>query len=50
MHSRVSGVAHYSAKEDADCLTMIRRLFVDLPAAPERRSRADGAGGSEAGA
>jgi acetyl-CoA carboxylase carboxyltransferase component len=37
MHTRVSGVAHYSAKDDADCLTMIRRLFVDLPAAPERQ-------------
>lgn len=36
MHTRVSGVAHYSAKDDADCLATIRRLFRDLPAAPER--------------
>jgi acetyl-CoA carboxylase carboxyltransferase component len=36
MHTRTSGVAHYSAKDDADCLTIIRRLFRDLPASPER--------------
>jgi acetyl-CoA carboxylase carboxyltransferase component len=36
MHTSVSGVAHYSAKDDAECLATIRRLFRDLPAAPER--------------
>ncbi|HYI96175.1 MAG TPA: carboxyl transferase domain-containing protein [Bryobacteraceae bacterium] len=29
-HTRISGVAHYSAKDDPDCLTIIRRLFRDL--------------------
>src|SRR3954449_583482 len=37
MHTRVSGVAHHSAKDDADCLALIRRLFRDLPVAPERK-------------
>lgn len=36
MHTRTSGVAHYSAKDDAACLAIIRRLFRDLPAAPGR--------------
>src|SRR3954452_23944614 len=36
MHTNVSGVAHYSAKDDSDCLAIIRRLFTDLPPAPER--------------
>src|SRR5687768_10328045 len=36
MHTRISGVAHYSAKDDPDCLNIIRRLFRDLPTAPER--------------
>jgi acetyl-CoA carboxylase carboxyltransferase component len=36
MHTRVSGVAHYSAKDDPDCLSIIRRLFRDLPPIPER--------------
>ena len=36
MHTRTSGVAHYSAKDDADCLAIIRRLFRELPAAPAR--------------
>ena len=33
MHTRVSGVAHYQAADDADCLEMIRRRFRDFPAA-----------------
>ena len=33
MHTSVSGVAHYLAKNDEDCLAMIRRRFRDLPAA-----------------
>ena len=36
MHTHVSGVAHYSAKDDSDCVAIIRRLITDLPAAPER--------------
>ena len=30
MHTRTSGVAHYSAKDDPDCLAIIRRLFRDM--------------------
>src|ERR1700720_34948 len=30
MHTSVSGVAHYMAKDDDDALSMIRRLFRDL--------------------
>lgn len=37
MHTRVSGVAHYSATDDPDCLQIIRRLFRDFAAAPERK-------------
>jgi 3-methylcrotonyl-CoA carboxylase beta subunit len=33
MHTSVSGVAHYMAASDEECLTMIRRRFRDLPAA-----------------
>jgi 3-methylcrotonyl-CoA carboxylase beta subunit len=36
MHTRISGVAHYSAKDDPDCIALIRKLFVDLAPAPER--------------
>ena len=39
MHTRTSGVAHYSAKDDADCLAIIRRLFRELP--PPRPGRTD---------
>src|SRR6202158_783453 len=31
MHTTVSGVAHYMAKNDDECLSMIRRRFRDLP-------------------
>jgi acetyl-CoA carboxylase carboxyltransferase component len=34
MHTSVSGVAHYSAKDDSDCLRMIRQRFRGFPAAP----------------
>ena len=34
MHTAVSGVAHYLAKDDADCLALIRQRFRQLPAAP----------------
>src|SRR6266849_5165304 len=33
MHTAVSGVAHYMAKNDDECLSMIRRRFRELPAA-----------------
>jgi 3-methylcrotonyl-CoA carboxylase beta subunit len=32
MHTTVSGVAHYMAKDDAECLALIRQRFRDLPA------------------
>jgi 3-methylcrotonyl-CoA carboxylase beta subunit len=32
MHTAVSGVAHYMAKDDADCLARIRQRFRQLPA------------------
>lgn len=36
MHTRVSGVAHYSAKDDGSCLALIRQKIRELPApAPE---------------
>jgi len=31
MHTRVSGVAHYMAKDDAACLDLIRRKFREFP-------------------
>jgi 3-methylcrotonyl-CoA carboxylase beta subunit len=31
MHTRVSGVAHYSAADDPDCLDRIRRKFREFP-------------------
>ena len=33
MHNSVSGVAHYLAQDDADCLAMIRMRFRQFPAA-----------------
>jgi acetyl-CoA carboxylase carboxyltransferase component len=38
LHTSVSGVAHYMAKDDADCLKQIRRRFADLPAPPPERT------------
>ena len=32
MHTTASGVAHLMAKDDAECLALIRRRFADLPA------------------
>lgn len=40
MHTTVSGVAHYMAANDADCLTRIRQRFRQLPA-PRLWGRAD---------
>src|ERR1700689_3066333 len=34
LHTKMSGVAHYSAKDDQDCLEMIRARFRQLPAPP----------------
>ncbi len=34
MHTAVSGVAHYMAKNDDECLAMIRRRFREFPAPP----------------
>jgi acetyl-CoA carboxylase carboxyltransferase component len=34
MHTTASGVAHYMAKDDADCLARIRQRFRDFPAPP----------------
>jgi acetyl-CoA carboxylase carboxyltransferase component len=33
LHTRTSGVAHYSAKDDAECLDLIRKKIRELPAA-----------------
>src|SRR5713226_3313699 len=33
MHTRISGVAHYSAKDDQDCLELIRQRFRSMPSA-----------------
>lgn len=41
LHTKISGVAHHAAKDDAACLDLIRAMFRDLPApatAPERGS------------
>jgi acetyl-CoA carboxylase carboxyltransferase component len=37
MHTRTSGVAHYTAQEDEDCLGMIRQQFRSLPGMPDVR-------------
>ena len=31
MHTRISGVAHFMAKDDADCLALIRQQFRSIP-------------------
>jgi acetyl-CoA carboxylase carboxyltransferase component len=31
MHTRLSGVAHYAAKDDRDCLKLIRQKFREMP-------------------
>ncbi len=36
MHTSVSGVAHYSAADDASCLEMIRQKFREFPPPPAR--------------
>jgi 3-methylcrotonyl-CoA carboxylase beta subunit len=39
MHTATSGVAHYRAANDAECLDLIRRLLRELPEHPDRRVR-----------
>lgn len=34
LHTKVSGVAHYRAANDTECIAMIRARFRDLPAGP----------------
>src|SRR5882762_2484254 len=34
LHTAISGVAHYTAKDDNDCLDMIRARFRQMPAPP----------------
>jgi len=34
LHTRTSGVAHYSAKDDPECLQLIRQKIRELPPAP----------------
>jgi 3-methylcrotonyl-CoA carboxylase beta subunit len=46
MHTAVSGVAHYLAKDDADCLRLIRQRFRNLPA-PAASPPADASGQPE---
>jgi acetyl-CoA carboxylase carboxyltransferase component len=36
LHTRTSGVAHYTADDDAGCLSLMRRLFRDFPQSPPR--------------
>jgi acetyl-CoA carboxylase carboxyltransferase component len=35
MHTSISGVAHYKAKDDAECIEMIRHQVGELPASPQ---------------
>ena len=39
MHNSVSGVAHYLARDDVDCLDRIRALIAELPPKPAIRAR-----------
>ncbi|MBC7925070.1 MAG: acyl-CoA carboxylase subunit beta [Bryobacteraceae bacterium] len=40
MHTQTSGVAHHIAKNDEECLALIRRMVRDLPGGPLPRSEA----------
>jgi len=40
MHTSISGVAHYLAADDADCLRQIRQRFRAMPSPPPRRAEA----------
>lgn len=44
LHARRSGVAHYTAKDDAQCLARIRSMLLQLPKAP---AAAEGGGRPE---
>lgn len=41
MHTRLSGVAHYTAKDDAACLDLIRRKFLEIPKVPLQISQSE---------
>jgi acetyl-CoA carboxylase carboxyltransferase component len=41
LHTRLSGVAHYMAKDDPDCLRMIREMVRELPASPVSQKTAN---------
>ncbi len=41
MHTRISGVAHHSAEDDAGCLDIIRQKIRELPLAPSPMTGAD---------
>jgi 3-methylcrotonyl-CoA carboxylase beta subunit len=40
LHTAISGVAHYMAKNDADCVALIRQRFRDLPQRARRSETA----------
>ncbi len=42
LHTAISGVAHYMAKDDADCVARIRQRIRQLPEAPPAPSDSDG--------
>jgi acetyl-CoA carboxylase carboxyltransferase component len=44
MHNAVSGVAHYRAKNDEECLQQIRKLIAELPAKTVTRGNGAAAG------
>jgi acetyl-CoA carboxylase carboxyltransferase component len=47
MHTATSGVAHYMAENDEDCLRLIRQKMRELPPAPERPKAANPAKSAE---
>src|SRR3984885_190493 len=51
-HNEVSGVAHFMAQDDAECLAMVRELLSFLPSnnldAPPRRATQDDAARADA--
>jgi Acetyl-CoA carboxylase, carboxyltransferase component (subunits alpha and beta) len=47
MHTRTSGVAHYMAADDAECLALIRQHFRSFPAAAERPKPVQPSGAAE---
>jgi len=41
LHTAISGVAHYMASDDADCLARIRQRFRQMPAGPAQPASSD---------